>query len=99
MTKEEIKEAAKKVARNTYYTYISEYGEKIFIKGVEFANKHWQEKTRWINPREQRPEIKKTPYHVLYKRYDGMIGVHRIMVDYDIAFLLINCVGWKEIEL
>ena len=106
MTTEEIDKAAEKYTESLKsITFENLSGEETpyllrgaFKEGLESANKHWQEKTRWINPKEQRPEIRDTPYSVLYKRHDGVIGVHRIMIKYDIHFLLINCVGWKEIE-
>ena len=49
MTDEQIDKAAEEYADNECLDDFAEsLVKEAFIKGANFANKHWQEKTRWI---------------------------------------------------
>ena len=70
-----------------------------FKEGLESANKHWQEKTRWIPVEERLPEIKVCPYQILVK--NESISTMYIASQHDIDLLRDDCLGfnhWKEIE-
>lgn len=57
MTDEQINKAAEEYADSECLDYFAEsLVREAFIKGANFANNHWQEKTRWIPVKERLPE-------------------------------------------
>lgn len=70
-----------------------------FMEGVEFANKHWQEKTRWIPIKERLPELRKTPYWVVVKNEKGYdYACVNIISEVYFEHLKLLFTHWKEIE-
>lgn len=57
MTKEEIEKVAEEyAAKLDVSTFDYKAARKDFREGADFANKHWQEKTRWIPVEERLPK-------------------------------------------
>ncbi len=101
MTTDEIEKAVKDYA--DYSTLDSYLLLKLdFRNGVEFANKHWQEKTRWKSIETAPPKLPSNPSEekqVLIKHakggYDVKFLVKQSSIDY---WLKEGFVFWKEIE-
>lgn len=75
----------------------------VYKEGIEFANKHWQEKTRWIPVEKKLPEVRDTPYCIAVKWEDfehqeERVGTMYIYTDEDIGYISLTCKYWKEIE-
>ena len=83
---------------------IRDYFRDAFIKGANLANKHWEEKTRWIPVTERLPEritqnttisrqvitkIENMGYRI--KQYDLTLGWVPIYVNEKV-------ISWREIE-
>ena len=104
MTTEEIDKAVKDYADNS--TLDSYLLLKLdFRNGIDFANKHWQEKTRWIPVEERLPEARETPYFIAIKYKvaesdSDNIGAICIYDKTDVDYILLEGIThWKEIEL
>ena len=101
MTTEEIEKAVKDYADNsTLDSYLLLKAD--FRNGVESANKHWQEKTRWRSLLIEPPKLPSNPSEekqVLIKHakggYDVRFFVKQSSIDY---WLKDGFVIWKEIE-
>ena len=110
MTTEEIDKAAEKYTESLKsIAFENLSGEETpyllrgaFKEGLESANKHWQEKTRWIPVEERLPELRKEPYCVLIKweeANDENIDIVYIFGQREIDYMLwVKCKYWKEIE-
>ena len=78
-----------------------------YKEGIEFANNHWQEKTRWKSLEKEPPELPEPFEEPLVVR-GGISGDYAIKLDYDIKLLVSqNSIDywlregfthWKEIE-
>lgn len=108
MTTEEIKKAAKDYVDksiNEEHIYddiglIKSAAMVDFMEGVEFANKHWQEKTRWIPITERLPEIREKEY-IIYAKNNNVTYDYAILIIDDadsMAYLKIAFTHWKEID-
>ena len=101
MTTEEIEKAVKDYADNsTLDSYLLLKAD--FRNGIDFANKHWQEKTRWKSLLTAPPKLPSNPLEekqVLIKHakggYDVKFLVKQSSIDY---WLKEGFVFWKEIE-
>ena len=79
MTTEEIDKAVKEYTESLKsIAFENLSGEEIpyllrgaFREGLDFANKHWQEKTRWIPVEERLPKVRKTPFFIIVQAYDN----------------------------
>ena len=74
-----------------------------FKTGAEFADKHWQEKTRWIPVEERLPEVRDTPYCIAikwedFKYQEERVGSMYIYTEEDIDYISVVFKYWKEIE-
>ena len=98
MTTEEIEKAVKDYADNS--TLDSYLLLKLdFRNGVEFANKHWQEKTRWRSL-EKEPPTNYT-YDKMYLLRTGSGIRYLVSLPYEESVKeVISCgfIDWKEIE-
>lgn len=56
MTTEEIEKAAERFTEERRYKSTGYPPKEWFKAGAEFADKHWQEKTKWIPVEERLPE-------------------------------------------
>ena len=110
MTTEEIDKAAEKYTESLKsIAFENLSGEETpyllkgaFREGLESANKHWQEKTRWKSLLTAPPKLPSSPSEekqVLIKHakggYDVRFLVKQISIDY---WLKEGFVFWKEIE-
>lgn len=111
MTTEEIEKAVSDYSKSLEpIAFENLKGEEIpyllrgaFKEGLEFANKHWQEKTRWIPIKERLPEVRDTPYCIAIKWEDfeyqeERVGSMYIYTEEDIDYISVACKNWKEIE-
>ena len=110
MKTEEIKKAAREYTKSLeigdclmlQFGELEKYAKRDFVAGAKFANKIWQEKTRWIPVEERLPKMKKEPYYVLLKweeANDEDIDVVYIFGQREIDYMLwVKCKYWKEIE-
>lgn len=105
MATEKIEKAARSYVKDSYGDCIpQEHSFNIainaFKEGFEFANKHWQEKTRWISVGERLPEVRETPYWVVAKTESGddyvMVNIKN---EGFFEYLKTYFTYWKEIEL
>ena len=69
-----------------------------FVAGASFANKHWQEKTRWIPVTERLPELREKQYSIIAKDEEGEMFFHYIGLEIDIHYLGLVFTHWREIE-
>lgn len=115
MTQEEIEKAANEFAEKhgfrVPYDGSNEFYDKVDVRaskdgfkaGANFANKLWQEKTRWIPIEERLPERKLSGFSalVLTKNKHGNIMLERYDYDYN-RFKGLRYGGevthWKEID-
>ena len=103
MTTEEIEKAAEEYATKLdVSTFDYKAARKDFREGADFANKHWQEKTRWKALLTEPPKLPSNPSEekqVLIKHakggYDVKFLVKQSSIDY---WLKEGFVFWKEIE-
>ena len=91
MTTEEIDKAANEFAEKhgfrVPYDGSNEFYDKVDVRaskdgfkaGVEFTDKHWQEKTRWIPVEERLPQIQANGFSdmVLTRDKHGIIKIER----------------------
>ena len=112
MTTEEIEKAAEeytqkfvdKIQLAQNYESAILYAIHDFIKGAEFANKHWQEKTRWIPVEERLPPRGTETRQVFVKNirtYKLNWTIISCFDDFyldDVEFITRNFTHWKEIE-
>lgn len=115
MTEEQINKAAEEYSLRVnghYYPIIpedfnrsiGEVTENAFVEGANFANKHWQEKNRWIPVTERLPErisqnttisrqvitkIENMGYRI--KQYDLTLGWVPMYANEKV-------ISWREIE-
>ena len=70
-----------------------------FKEGLKSANKHWQEKTRWILVSERLPEVRETPYWIVVKNdeFDERVSI-KIKDSNFIAYIKLYYKEWREIE-
>lgn len=79
MTTEEIKKAAREYTKSLeignclmlQFGELEKYAKRDFVAGAKFANKIWQEKTRWIPVEERLPELRENPFWVVVKNDKG----------------------------
>lgn len=110
MTTEEIEKAVedyteslKSISSKTLVGRVMPYALKgAFKEGLEFANKHWQEKTRWKSLLDEPPKLPTSidkERLILIKHakggYDTKFLVKQSSID---MFLRDGFVAWKEIE-
>ena len=71
-----------------------------FKEGVEFANKHWQEKTRWIPVEERLPEIREKEYMIYAKNNNVTYDYAILLIDTpdSLAYLKLAFTHWKEVD-
>lgn len=115
MTTEEIEKAAGEYSGEELtsgYPYVHpahrqfiEARHEAFKAGAEFADKHWQEKTRWIPIEERLPDIKTQTYPI-YAKNEKEKTDYAILIVSDIEsinYLRDSFTHWrdiyKEIEL
>ena len=100
METEEIEKAAQ-VESDELVVYYSKYDFKRgFHKGVEFSDKHWQEKTRWIPVEERLPAFEGKRRTILVKTGDDLYSF--LWIIQEVSLSDFECQGythWKEIEL
>lgn len=111
MKQEEIEKAAEEYAKRLNYSMEAKHNMcqedfKIAFKaGVEYANKYWQEKTRWIPVEERLPEVRKLRFFIAVKthndsnKFKANIETFLIRDESDVLWVGMNCKYWKEIEL
>lgn len=102
MTNEQIKQIASEYSallnEENYDNTLAKLAEKAFIDGANFANKHWQEKTRWISVTERLPELREKQYSIIAKDEEGEMFFHYIGLEIDIHYLGSVFTYWREIE-
>ena len=98
MTVEEIEKAGKeyenKIVVNDAYAHIH------YEEGCKFANKHWQEKTKWIPVEERLPAFEGKRRTILVKTGDDLYSF--LWIIQEVSLSDFECQGythWKEIEL
>ena len=106
MTTEEIEKAGKRYAYNIIpdengMTFLVERSElsKAFKEGVQFADKHWQEKTRWIPVEERLPAFAGKRRTILVKTGDDLYSF--LWIIQEVSLPDFECQGythWKEID-
>lgn len=110
---EEIEKAANEFAEKhgfrVPYDGSNEFYDKVDVRaskdgfkaGAEFADKHWQEKTRWKSLETEPPELP-TPFterYLLIKHSGGDLFVKLLVSQISINYWLsIGFTHWKEIE-
>lgn len=116
MTAEEIEKAAEEYANKRFSSkdlemyqlsgkQVSRIIKTTFASGVEFSDKHWQEKTRWIPVEEILPprgtETRQVFVKNRNKHHLNWTIVSRFDDAYidDIEFIKGEFTHWKEIEL
>lgn len=70
-----------------------------FKEGLDFANKHWQEKTRWIPVEERLPVFEGKRRTILVKTGDDLYSF--LWIIQEVSLSDFECQGythWKEIE-
>ena len=107
MTKQEIEKAAEDYTESLKsIAFENLSGEEIpyllrgaFKEGLEYANKHWQEKTRWRSLEKEPPKFEGRKYEVLVRFSPGVHDIVCIVglrsVERAIAA---GYKDWKEIE-
>lgn len=107
MTQEEIEKAAEDYAERKRLEFddcsFKDTLKRDFKAGADFANKHWEEKTRWIPIEERLPERKLSGFSalVLTKNKHGNIMLERYDYDYNRFNGLRygeEVTHWKEID-
>ena len=98
MTTEEIEKAVKDYADNsTLDSYLLLKAD--FRNGIDFANKHWQEKTRWKSLEKEPPKFEGQKYQVLVRFVPGIYDVVCIIGLRSIErAIAAGYKDWKEIE-
>ena len=108
MTTEEIKKAAREYTKSLeignclmlQFGELEKYAKRDFVAGAKFANKIWQEKTRWIPVEEKLPELREYPYWVVAKNDKGDdYVIVNIRNEGFFEYLKSYFTHWKEIEL
>ena len=104
MTTEEIDKAAEEYAiKLDVSTFDYKAARKDFREGADFANKYWQEKTKWIPVKERLPQIQANGFSdmVLTRDKHGIIKIERYDQEFG-NFSGLRYGGevthWKEIE-
>ena len=100
MTTEEIEKAAEEYATKLdVSTFDYKAARKDFREGADFANKHWQEKTRWKSLETEPPKFEGQKYEILVRFspriHDIVCIVGLRSVERAIAA---GYKDWKEIE-
>ena len=96
MTTEEIEKAAEEYAiKLDVSTFDCKAARKDFREGAKFANKHWQEKIRWIPVADKLPEIR-DDYQILIKEKDGKYQSFWVTCEADLRFLVRIATHWRE---
>lgn len=100
MTTEEIDKAAEEYAiKLDVSTFDYKAARKDFREGADFANKHWQERTRWRSLEKEPPKFEGQKYEVLVRFSPGIHDIVCIVglrsVERAIAA---GYKKWKEIE-
>lgn len=98
MTPKEIEKAAQKTfahrINSNNYTIADAFKE-----GFELADKHWQEKTRWIPIKERLPVFDEKRRTILVKTGDNLYSF--LWIIQEVSLSDFECQGythWKEIE-
>lgn len=105
MTTEEIEKAIERFTEERRHKSTGYPPKEWFKAGAEFADKHWQEKTRWIPVEKKLPEVRDTPYCIAikYKVAESdcdNIGAICIYDKTDVDYILLEQIThWREIEL
>lgn len=106
MTTEEIEKAAENYAIDTCLKLIildpstEPLIKESFKKGAEFANKHWQEKIRWIPVEERLPVFGGERRTILVKTGENLYAFLWIIQELSLSdFECQQYTHWKEIEL
>lgn len=108
MKTEEIEKAANEY-QERIYTDVYEEGslaeQKLqclndFKAGVDFTNKYWQEKTRWIPVEEKLPDIRENEYPIYAKNEREKNDYAILVIDDQLSleYLKKAFTHWKEIE-
>lgn len=101
MTTQEIEKAAEEYAiKLDVSTFDYKAARKDFRAGADFANKHWQEKTRWIPVEERLPAFEGKRRTILVKTGDDLYSF--LWIIQEVSLSDFECQGythWKEIEL
>ena len=111
MTTEEIEKAANEFAEKhgfrVPYDGSNEFYDKVDVRaskdgfkaGVEFANKHWQEKTRWKSLETEPPKFEGKKYQILIRHSPITHDVACIVSSRSVEFCIAKGYKyWKEIE-
>ena len=103
MTTEEIEKAIERFTEGRRHKSTGYPPKEWFKAGIEAANKHWQEKTRWIPVEERLPEVRDTPYCIAIKweafeDQEERVGSMYIYTEEDIEYMSVVSEYWKEIE-
>ena len=104
MEKEEIEKAIERFTEERRHKSTGYPPKEWFKAGAEFADNHWQEKTRWIPIEEKLPEARETPYFIVIKYKvaesdSDNIGAICIYDKTDVDYILLEGIThWKEIE-
>lgn len=106
ITREEIEKAGKRYAYNIIpdengMTFPVERSElsKAFKEGVQFSDKHWQEKTRWISVEERLPVFGGERRTILVKTGENLYAFLWIIQELSLSdFECQQYTHWKEID-
>ena len=103
MTTEEIEKAIERFTEERRHKSTGYPPKEWFKAGAEFADKHWQEKTRWKSLLDNPPKMpnnESEERQILIKHekggYDVKFLIKQSSIDY---FLREGFIWWKEIEL
>lgn len=99
MTTEEIEKAIERFTEERRHKSTGYPPKEWFKAGVEFTDKHWQEKTRWRSLEKEPPKFEGQKYEVLV-RYSP--GIHDIVCIVGLRSveraISAGYKDWKEIE-
>lgn len=106
MTKQEIEKAAQEYAKSIGFkechstvAQLTEYAVEDFKAGVEFSDKHWQEKTRWKSLETEPPKFEGKKYQILIRHSPITHDVACIVSPRSVEFCIAKGYKyWKEIE-
>ena len=100
MTTEEINKAAEEYATKLdVSTFDYKAARKDFREGADFANKHWQEKTRWKSLEKEPPTTFRERVQILLKNKHGELSLAPVYSDRSIEdYIDCGFIEWKEIE-
>ena len=110
MTTEEIEKAAEEYANKHFSSkdiemyqlsgkQVSRIIKTTFASGVEFSDKHWQERTRWKSLEKEPPKFEDQKYQILVRHSPNIRDVACIIGLRSVEKLIAaGYKDWKEIE-